>query len=133
MSAALALVRRAPGSHTCAAGGHSVLVSGVRFDVLDRAAFLRMLDGLLACGQSHVIHFLAAHPTVEARSDERYRRILNEGTINLPDGLPVVWAGRAMGVTLLRLTGTDAMQLVCRWGLERHLAHAFYGGGPTRC
>jgi N-acetylglucosaminyldiphosphoundecaprenol N-acetyl-beta-D-mannosaminyltransferase len=119
--------------HTCSSrtsATDGVLVNGVRVDRLGAPAFLVRLDDLLACGKSHVVHFLSAHPTVEARHDPRYRQILNEGTVNMPDGLPVVWAGRAMGTPLHRLTGTDAMPLVTAWGLERALAHSYYGGAP---
>ena len=114
--------------HVCASSHEGVFVNGVRIDALGVADFLARLDEFLACGRSHVIHFLAAHPTVEARTDGRYRHVLNQGKVNLPDGLPVVWAGRIMGTHLSRLTGTDGMQLVSRWGLDRALAHFCYGG-----
>ena len=74
------------------------------------------------CGSSHVVHFLAAHPTVLARDDEAYRELLNEGDLNVPDGIPVAWALRLFGCPAERLAGSDAMSSICQWGLERGTA-----------
>jgi N-acetylglucosaminyldiphosphoundecaprenol N-acetyl-beta-D-mannosaminyltransferase len=76
------------------------------------------------------VHFCAAHPTVEARSDGGYREILNRGALNVPDGMPVAWAARMFGSSTERLAGTDAMGLTIGWGLDRGLGHYLYGSTP---
>jgi N-acetylglucosaminyldiphosphoundecaprenol N-acetyl-beta-D-mannosaminyltransferase len=77
-----------------------------------------------------VVHFLAAHPTVLARQNPSYRRILNRGDLNVPDGMGVVLALRLSGVEAQRLSGTEAMHLVARWGVDRDLSHYLFGGAP---
>jgi hypothetical protein len=69
-------------------------VNGVRIDPVTPEDFVETLSTFLSCGHSHVVHFCAAHPTVEARNDASYRAILNVGALNVPDGMPVAWAAR---------------------------------------
>jgi len=71
------------------------MVNGVRIDSLTPTNYVERLATFLSCGHSHVVHFCAAHPTVEARRDETYRDLLNKGALNVPDGMPVAWATAA--------------------------------------
>jgi N-acetylglucosaminyldiphosphoundecaprenol N-acetyl-beta-D-mannosaminyltransferase len=106
------------------------MVNGVRIDSLTPSNYVERLATFLSCGHSHVVHFCAAHPTVEARRDETYRDLLNKGALNVPDGMPVAWAARMFGAETERLAGTDGMHLAAMWGLERGLRHYLYGGTP---
>jgi N-acetylglucosaminyldiphosphoundecaprenol N-acetyl-beta-D-mannosaminyltransferase len=106
-------------------------VNGVRIDSVTPDSFLDAISAFLSCGHSHVVHFCAAHPTVEARHDSRYRDILNEGALNVPDGLPVAWAARMFGSRTKRMAGPEAMNLTASWGLQRGLRHYLYGSTPT--
>jgi N-acetylglucosaminyldiphosphoundecaprenol N-acetyl-beta-D-mannosaminyltransferase len=105
-------------------------VNGVRIDELTPANYVETLATFLSCGHSHVVHFFAAHPTVEARRDPGYRELLNKGALNVPDGMPVAVAARMSGARTERLTGTDGMQLAAGWGVDRGLRHYLYGGTP---
>ncbi|MEA2520911.1 MAG: N-acetylglucosaminyldiphosphoundecaprenol N-acetyl-beta-D-mannosaminyltransferase [Actinomycetota bacterium] len=105
-------------------------VNGVRIDTLSPDNYVDSLATFLSCGHSHVVHFCAAHPTVEARHDDGYRRILNKGSLNVPDGVPVAWALRMAGGQTERLAGTDGVHLASQWGVERGLRHYLYGGTP---
>ncbi len=105
-------------------------VNGVRIDETTPRDYLEALSTFVSCGHSHVVHFCAAHPTVEARHDAGYRRILNKGALNVPDGMPVAWAARLFGSRTERLAGTDGMHLAAAWGIERGLRHYLYGSTP---
>lgn len=105
-------------------------VNGVRIDEITPESYLRSLSTFIACGHSHVVHFCAAHPTVEARSNPAYRAILNVGALNVADGMPVAWAARVFGSRTERLAGTDGMHLAAEWGSERALRHYIFGGTP---
>lgn len=105
-------------------------MNGVRIDTITPENFLESLSTFLSCGHSHVVHFCAAHPTVEARGDPEYRDILNTGALNVPDGMPVAWAARMFGSETERLSGTDATGLAAGWGVDRGLRHYLYGGTP---
>ena len=105
-------------------------VNGVRIDTVTPNDFLRSFSTFLSCGKSHVVHFCAAHPTVEARTDTAYRGILNKGALNVPDGMPVAWAARMFGSDTERLAGTEGMHLAAGWGVDRGLRHYLYGSTP---
>ena len=117
--------------HVCRRFTSGPLVNGVRIDPVDEDSFLRTADDFLTCGRTtrkaHVIHFCAAHPTVEARRDADYRDLLNRGDLNVADGMPVAWAARRRGGPTLRLAGTDAMVALAAWGTSRDLRHYLYG------
>ena len=116
-------------AHICMRPGReSRPVNGVRVDPVNAEAFLRRIESFLACGRSHVVHFVPADPTVRARRDRRYRAVLNDGDLNVPDGMSVVWALRLQGVRSERLAGADAMGLVAGWGTEAARSHYLYGG-----
>lgn len=102
-------------------------MNGVRIDPVTPSELLEVAGSFLDCGRSHVAHFCAAHPTVEARNDESYRRLLNEGDLNVPDGAPVAWAARLQGVPARRQPGTDSLHLLMGWGVPRDLRHFLYG------
>jgi N-acetylglucosaminyldiphosphoundecaprenol N-acetyl-beta-D-mannosaminyltransferase len=120
---------KTPSAHTCGApSGDGPRVGGVRIDVLTWPAFFDRLDAFLACGKGHVLHYLAADPTVVARGEPAYRDLLDRGHLNLADGMPVAWATRILGAPTERISGIDSMTRVPDWGLGRNLAHFYYGG-----
>jgi N-acetylglucosaminyldiphosphoundecaprenol N-acetyl-beta-D-mannosaminyltransferase len=120
--------RMADPTLTCHEPRQSPLVNGVRIDPVSPNGLLTFFDACLGCNQAHVAHFLAADPTVMARRDPRYRRLLNQGELNLPDGMGVVWATRLFGFVSHRVSGTEGLHLVARWGLDRGLSHYLFGG-----
>lgn len=119
------------GGHVCRRRIEGPHVNGVRIDPVAADGFLRAVEDFLGCGhatgRAHVVHFCAAHPTVEARHDPGYRALLNRGDLNVADGMPVAWAARRAGAPTLRLAGTDGMGALCAWGLDRDLTHFLYG------
>jgi N-acetylglucosaminyldiphosphoundecaprenol N-acetyl-beta-D-mannosaminyltransferase len=107
------------------------VVNTVRFDLVDpRDGLSARLAEFTRCGHAHVVHFFAVHPTTIARRDVAYRRLLNDGDLNLPDGAPIVWALRLFGHRTLRATGTDSMRRVCAWSVGTGIRHFLYGGTP---
>jgi exopolysaccharide biosynthesis WecB/TagA/CpsF family protein len=107
-----------------------VAINGVRFDLVPQEDLADRVEALLDERPGSVVHFLPAHPVVLARRDETYRGVLNRAELNLPDGASVTWALRLGRHPATRLTGSDAFDLLCRWGVERGLRHFLYGGTP---
>lgn len=106
------------------------VVNGVRLDPRSPSQLPGAIEQLLACGRSHVVHFLPADPTVIARRDADYRAVLNRGDLNLVDGASVALALRLFGWRAPRTTGSAALELLARWGAEREVRHYLYGGRP---
>jgi N-acetylglucosaminyldiphosphoundecaprenol N-acetyl-beta-D-mannosaminyltransferase len=130
------LGQRTDGAPPCWHGRSSTVVNGVRIDPVTPGLLEEALEAFERCGQPHVVHFLAADPTVRARRDDSYRDILNRGDLNVPDGAGVAWAARLGGHAARRLPGTEAMHLISRWSLRESRSHYLYGGSPrtiSRC
>jgi len=71
------------------------------------------------------------HGVSEAQRDSRMRAALNGAWLNVPDGMPLVWLGRAAGHRLVtRVYGPDLMLAVCDAGRAAGLTHFLYGGAP---
>ena len=122
---------RSDSAHTCSRLGSGTSVNGVRIDQVDGALFLETVASFLACGLSHVVHFLPADPIVRAMDDRGYQEVLNAGELNVPDGKSVVWALRLQGARSDRLAGGDAMELLVRNGEQHGFRHYLFGGGPA--
>lgn len=106
-------------------------MNGVPFDVLATPdELLERIDALIACGQPHVVRFLATHPVVLAKRDERYRNLLAQPGLNLADGIGPVLAARLRGKSLSRLSGTEGMRAVIRHGTSNGMRHYLFGGSP---
>ena len=114
--------------HTCLGCRSAQTVNGVRFDLLGRQELVRITQSFVDCGRSHVVHFLAVDPTVRAAGDAGYRRVLNEGDLNIADGQPIAWAVRLNGQHTARIAGTDGFGLLCDAGVQQARTHYLYGG-----
>lgn len=69
------------------------------------------------------------HGVSEAQADEEFRRILNGAFLNTPDGMPMVWYGKANKSKVMdRVYGPDLMLRICRISPEHGIRHFFYGG-----
>jgi len=70
------------------------------------------------------------HGVAESRQDPRFREILNQAALVVPDGMPLVWLGRWHGHSLRRrVTGSELMLAFCR-ETGPQPRHFFYGGAP---
>jgi N-acetylglucosaminyldiphosphoundecaprenol N-acetyl-beta-D-mannosaminyltransferase len=103
-------------------------VNTVDFDVLDEDRFAAQIARHIRCGNPHVVHFLAVHPTVAARQVPPYRALLNAGDLVVADGAPIAAVMRRSNRTVRRLTSTTAFWRVCRDGVATGVRHFFVGG-----
>jgi N-acetylglucosaminyldiphosphoundecaprenol N-acetyl-beta-D-mannosaminyltransferase len=75
------------------------------------------------------VHFCTAHTLVEAQDRRDLRDALQSGGMNVPDGVPLVWVGRARGYRIERVCGLDVLPDVADFGRATGARHFFYGGG----
>ena len=112
----------------------SLRCCGVRIDLLEpaaaadevvsRAVGLREVDD--PCGVA--LHLCNAWTLACARQDRAYAELLDEGDLNLPDGMPLVWLARQFGVRQAdRVYGPDLLLAVLDRGRTADLRHYFYG------
>jgi N-acetylglucosaminyldiphosphoundecaprenol N-acetyl-beta-D-mannosaminyltransferase len=75
------------------------------------------------------IHLCNAYTLSLASKDKAFSQVLNRGPLNLPDGMPLVWIARRLGLTHMidRVYGPDLMERVLDDGQAVGLRHYLYG------
>jgi N-acetylglucosaminyldiphosphoundecaprenol N-acetyl-beta-D-mannosaminyltransferase len=102
---------------------------GVR---INAAPFAEVLERVLRApdaGERLALHFATAHTLVEAHDDPHLRDALSHGLVQ-PDGMPLVWLGRARSLGVERVCGPDFMPALIEQGIRFGRTHYFYGGAP---
>lgn len=107
----------------------SFSVGGIRIDALGLEA---AVAELLACPGPRAVHLCNAYTIALADRDPDLHALLNADDLDLPDGMPLVWIGRHLGVDGLpgRVYGPDLMAGALDRGRERGIRHYLYGSTP---
>ena len=80
-------------------------------------------------GESHYVCVTGVHGVMESQDDPRVLAIHNRSGLTVPDGMPMVWAGRYAGFSrMTRVAGPDLVPAICAHGLAGGWRHYFYGG-----
>jgi N-acetylglucosaminyldiphosphoundecaprenol N-acetyl-beta-D-mannosaminyltransferase len=102
-----------------------------RISAFDLDEAVRLFLAVPASGDRLRAHVCTTHTLVEASDNARLRDALNhDQAIAAPDGMPLVWVGRAMGRQVGRVCGPDLMPLLIDRAREQGARHFFYGGAP---
>lgn len=107
-----------------------------RFDVLGVRVSVTSLTGACeAIGQwieNKIKIYVCVAPVstiIDCQDSAPYRDIVNAAGLVTPDGMPLVWLGRAKGHRDLERTyGPDLMLALCDYSQQRGYKHYFYGG-----
>jgi len=82
-------------------------------------------------GQRKYVCVVSVHGLVVAQRDPAIRRALNHCDMATEDGMPLVWWSRLAGFSQARrVCGSDLLDAVCSYGLQRGYRHYFYGASP---
>lgn len=107
-------------------------VLGIRVDAVQMADVVgQMKEWIRSKGGAHSIAATGMHGVVEAQHDPGFKQILNNTDLIVPDGTPIVWAGRRRGHHLARrVYGPDLMLAFCEETQTHGYRHFLYGGEP---
>ena len=107
-------------------------VMGVWIHAPSLQAAARRIVSWARAGASRTVYATSAHGLVEARHDRYLRGVLNRADLNVPDGTPLVWTLRALGVrNATRVYGPDLTVEVCREAAAAGVSIALYGATPS--
>lgn len=111
--------------------GEAFKVLGVRVDAVQIPDVVHRMSGWIEEGQhGHYVAVTGMHGMVEAQQNEKFKSILNQASLVVADGMPLVWIGRHRGFKLgRRVYGPELMETFCRDTGGRY-SHFFYGGAP---
>lgn len=104
-------------------------VLGVGVSAVNMAAALQVIEGWVARREPHYVCVTGVHGIMESQRDAGLRKIHNSAGLVTPDGMPLVWLGRAYGHhNVERVYGPDLMLGLCQHSLSLGYRHYFYGG-----
>jgi N-acetylglucosaminyldiphosphoundecaprenol N-acetyl-beta-D-mannosaminyltransferase len=104
---------------------------GVRFALADYESALRRIDEMAAGADRSYICCTSVHGLMESDRDPELAAALNGAELNLPDGMPVVWALNllARGKVLRdRVYGPTLMEMACERAAATGTPIYLYGG-----
>ena len=108
---------------------HAVL--GMRLDATSCQDGARSIIDWAAAGESRVVCAASVNNVMHARSDPRYLTVMNGADLVTPDGMPLVWALRGLGVRRAEhVRGTDLTTAVLQCAADEGVAVGFFGGSP---
>ena len=82
-------------------------------------------------GESRYVCVASVNNVMHARDDEAYRNIMNEADLVTPDGMPLVWGLRLLGVRrATRVYGPTLTPMVAALAARAKIPVGFYGGTP---
>ena len=104
-------------------------ILGVDIALTDYERQLDVMDALVSrWGRGYFCH-AAVGSVMNARRDPAARAALNAATMTVPDGMPLVWALRALGEEISeRVYGPELMLKACERSVETGVSHFLYGG-----
>lgn len=113
-------------------GSASFEVLGVRVDAVQIADVVDLMKQWIREKKGcHSIAATGMHGIVEAQNDAGFKQILNNTDLIVPDGAPLVWAGRRRGLDLpRRVYGPDLVLAFCKETQTHGYRHFLYGGEP---
>ena len=104
-------------------------VLGMRVDGTSYRETAEAIADLVSAGGGGTVCVSTVHMAMEAFDDPEFQRIVNSADRVTPDGVPIVWALRLLGVGRAeRVYGPSLLPTVCDLAHERGLSVGFYGG-----
>ena len=106
-------------------------ILGVRVSAISLGDAVSCIRSAVVVPDATYICVTGAHGIVEARRDAELRRIHNGAGLVTPDGMPVVWALKALGHKgVTRVYGPDLLLAAADTMRTDGTKHYFYGGAP---
>lgn len=104
-------------------------VIGTPIDALSWSEALSRISSWTADRQSRYVCICNVHSVVTARQDPAFAQVLSHADMATPDGAPVAWLMRKLGVKdQQRINGPDLMWRYCAEAAQRHESIYLYGG-----
>ena len=106
-----------------------VEILGVKIDDLTMEEALQKIEGFLTDGQQHYIVTPNPEFLVLAQKDKKFRQILNQADLAVPDGVGLIFASWFLGRPLKqKIAGTDLMERICQKAVQKKWPVFLIGG-----
>ena len=107
----------------------SVDVLGVNVSETSLDHAVDLISKWIESRDSQYVCVTGVHGVMESQFDEELRRIHNAAGLVVPDGAPVLWAGRIAGLSAMkRVRGPDLLPAIMEQANSHQWRCFFYGG-----
>jgi N-acetylglucosaminyldiphosphoundecaprenol N-acetyl-beta-D-mannosaminyltransferase len=104
-------------------------VLGIHISVTDMDETVETFARWIGAGERHLVCVSDMNALLHARADEQLMQVYNTSGLTLPDGMPLVWAGKRAGFDrIARVCGPDLLERVMAEAARRGWSQYFYGG-----
>lgn len=109
-----------------------VSVVGSAYSILSREEVQKGLLEDARNGRGGYVCVANVHTTMMGAFDPSYQQITNNAAYAVPDGMPLVWAMRSLGISEQnRVRGPSLMRDLVDQGRAHGLKHYLFGGSPA--
>ncbi len=105
-------------------------VLGVGVSAINMDQALSEIERWVSAEQPGYVCVCTVHGVMDCQRSAELRRIFNTAGLVTPDGMPLVWLGRARHPHVSRVYGPDLMLAELERSIAKGHRHFFYGGGP---
>ncbi len=103
-------------------------ILGIRIDQVSWTEALAKIQAFLMVDEFHMIATVNPEFVVAAQTDKKFKEILNQTALNVPDGVGLQCAAKFLGKKIgERITGVDLTWEVCKIAAERGYSIYFLG------
>jgi N-acetylglucosaminyldiphosphoundecaprenol N-acetyl-beta-D-mannosaminyltransferase len=107
-----------------------VEVLGVRVSAVDLDSATQEIGSWIGSSRREYVCVTGVHGVIESQTGSDLLEIHNSAGMVTPDGMPLVWCGRAAGASWMRrVYGPDLMLSVCSESQSTGWRHFLYGAG----
>jgi N-acetylglucosaminyldiphosphoundecaprenol N-acetyl-beta-D-mannosaminyltransferase len=112
---------------TVESGPDAVDILGVRVHATSYADATARIVGWAERGESRYVCCANVHVVMEAQDSPAYAEVLRNAALVTPDGMPLVWFARGLGLVQPRVYGPDLMLHVCASAAAHRVPIGLYG------
>mgnify|MGYP001573061451 FL=1 len=103
-------------------------ILGVEIDNLTIGQAVLKIDQMVKSSSCHQIATVNPEFLVEASRDKKFKRILNQASLAIPDGIGLLWAAKRQKENFLeRIAGADLVMQILK---KQRYSFYFLGGAP---
>lgn len=106
-------------------------VLGVAVDALDLDTAVKDIGIRVDSGPPGYVCVTGVHGVMEAKRRPAVAAAHREAALVVPDGMPLVWCGRRLGLGIGRVYGPELMAALLEEGVSRGWRHALYGSSES--
>jgi len=108
-----------------------VIIAGVEIDNITMDQTLSFIEELIQKRKVSYIVTPNVDHIIKLQRDLEFRKVYREAACVLPDGMPILWAGKFLGTPLKeKISGSDLVPRLCEIAAQKGYRLFFLGGRP---